>query len=493
MAFALAPEQQQALDLFAAGENIFLTGPGGSGKSVLIRRMVEHAKTHDKKVQVCALTGCAALLLNCKAQTVHGWAGIGLAAGPIDLLVKNVVGNKYKREKWTQVDILIIDEVSMLSQKLFELLDACGKATRKSGEPFGGLQLVCAGDFYQLPPVGTNNRPETLDEFDEDTQEVTKKFEFVNVGAYTDLGAASVAEKAAGLRDRQSTAAFCFESPLWRATFPHTIQLQKIFRQTDLLYQKILNEIRVGCIRRSSLKILEAQVGKQQAQVGKQQAQQAPHSKTFKPTILLPRRRDVDAINARELQNLPPGVTQVYLAERVDTPNPHPEKKMRFAAQTADREFQLLLAKLMCEQRLTLKVGAQVMCIVNLDLVSDLPIVNGSQGVVVGFDESRWPIVEFTNGLRKNVKPHLWQSDYMPNVGVKQLPLIHAWAITIHKAQGASLTCAEIDAGSNIFECGQTYVALSRVQSLDGLYLAAFDPARVTVNSKVQEFYAGLA
>jgi len=177
----------------------------------------------------------------------------------------------------------------------------------------------------------------------------------------------------------------------------------------------------------------------------------------------------------------------------VDTPSLHPEKKMRFAAQTADREFQLLLAKLMCEQRLTLKVGAQVMCIVNLDLVSDLPIVNGSQGVVVGFDESRWPIVEFTNGLRKNVKPHLWQSDYMPNVGVKQLPLIHAWAITIHKAQGASLTCAEIDAGSNIFECGQTYVALSRVQSLDGLYLAAFDPARVTVNSKVQEFYAGLA
>ena len=85
---------------------------------------------------------------------------------------------------------------------------------------------------------------------------------------------------------------------------------------------------------------------------------------------------------------------------------------------------------------------------------------------------------------------HVWQSETIPGIGVSQIPLILAWALTIHKSQGASIDCAEIDVGSSIFECGQTYVALSRVKSLEGLYLTSFDVNKIKINRKVRDFYA---
>jgi len=88
-----------------------------------------------------------------------------------------------------------------------------------------------------------------------------------------------------------------------------------------------------------------------------------------------------------------------------------------------------------------------------------------------------------------NMSYHVWPSETIPGVGVSQLPLILAWALTIHKAQGATLELAEVDVGAEIFECGQSYVALSRVKSLDGLYLSAYDAKRIRINKKVQEFY----
>jgi ATP-dependent DNA helicase PIF1 len=88
---------------------------------------------------------------------------------------------------------------------------------------------------------------------------------------------------------------------------------------------------------------------------------------------------------------------------------------------------------------------------------------------------------------------HVWPSENIPGIGVSQLPLILAWALTIHKSQGATLDIAEIDAGSGIFECGQTYVALSRVKSLEGLYLTSFDASKIKVSRKVQEFYSSIS
>ena len=238
----LSPEQEEALRVFTAGQNMFLTGPGGTGKTALIKKIVELCKTTGKKIQVCALTGCAAVLLNCQAKTVHSWAGIGLANGPADLIVKRVITNKYKASAWKKIDVLVIDEVSMMSQKIFEILDSIGKKVRRSHlQPFGGLQIIFSGDFYQLPPVD-----------DKQSEDVT-------------------------------ASAFCFESPLWLETFPsaNVVQLKKIFRQTDEAYTAILNQIRVGKLYKSALEILTPHIGK-------------PLPDTFVPTILLPRRRDAD-------------------------------------------------------------------------------------------------------------------------------------------------------------------------------------------------------
>jgi len=443
----LSLEQEQALCVFNEGRNMFLTGSGGTGKTALIKKMVELCKTNGKKIQVCALTGCAAVLLNCQAKTVHSWAGIGLANGPADLIVRRVATNKYKAAAWKKIDVLIIDEVSMMSQKIFELLDSLGKKVRKDMRPFGGLQVIFSGDFYQLPPVAKE--------------------------------------------EGELDVAFCFESPQWAPTFPTVIQLKKIFRQTDQAYTAILNQIRVGKLFKSALETLTPHIGK-------------TLPATFVPTILLPRRRDAELINAAELEKLP-GEKKLYTLTKAEIlPEQQAKQQVQakqqqvqaqqvqnISAEQREMEHTFLMNNIMADKEIVLKKGAQVMCIANIDMESAEPIVNGSQGIIVDF-VGNLPLVQFNSGARRTVGYHTWSSETYPSIGVKQLPLIYAWAITIHKAQGVSLDMAQIDAGSNIFECGQTYVALSRIKSLEGLYLTAFNPQKIKVNKKVQAFYLSL-
>jgi len=442
----LSPEQQLALDEFSMGKNIFLTGPGGSGKTELIKRMVLASETAHKKFQVCALTGCAAVLLNCKAKTIHSWAGIGLANGSIEEVVRKVIGNKYKIAPWNKVDILIIDEVSMMSLKLFEILDLLGKKIRKNlMKPFGGIQVVFSGDFYQLPPVGSVNE--------------------------------------------YGSSAFCFESERWASTFDTTIKLQMIYRQTDQVYTTILNQIRVGKIYKSSFDKLNERVNKP-----------LPENSLFKPTILLPRRKDVDLINTTELANLGDAEQNKYCIKRI-LPSELVSLNDKFKKMDIESnnisdtqkeiEYSFLENNIMADKEIILKKGSQVMCIANIDMESPKPIVNGSQGIVVEF-VGGLPVIQFNNGDKRMVGYHNWVSENNSSIGIKQIPLIHAWAITIHKSQGVSLDLAQIDVGSNIFECGQTYVALSRVKSLEGLYLTAFNPQKIKVDKKVQDFYTTL-
>ena len=431
----LSPEQEQALKVFQEGGNMFLTGPGGTGKTALIRKMVDFCKTVGKKVQVCALTGCAAVLLNCQAKTVHSWAGIGLANGQIDFIVKRVATNKYKASNWKKIDVLIIDEVSMMSQKLFEIMDSIGRCVRKDSRPFGGLQVIFSGDFYQLPPV-------------DDRQ-----------------------------NEDPAASAFCFESPLWSETFPVIVQLKKIFRQTDQVYTGILNQIRVGKLFKSALETLTPHIGKTLPE-------------TFVPTILLPRRRDAELINAVELEKLP-SEKKIYTLTQAEMLPEKAQPKQVISAEQREMEYTFLKNNIMADKEIVLKKGAQVMCIANIDMESAEPIVNGSQGIIIDF-VGNLPLVQFNNGAKRTVGYHTWNSESYPSIGVKQIPLIYAWAITIHKAQGVSLDMAQIDAGSNIFECGQTYVALSRIKSLAGLYLTAFNPQKIKVNKKVQEYYKTL-
>lgn len=427
----LSNEQQIIFEKYKNGENIFITGVGGTGKTHLIHIIANHAKENDKKFQVCAMTGCAAVLLNCSANTLHSWAGIGLARGNINEVVNRVIKSKFRRKNWNSIELLIIDEVSMLSEKLLIILDIIGKKIKKNMKPFGGIQIIFAGDFHQLPPIGDENDPGSIN--------------------------------------------FCFESEIWNLLFPieNQIQLKTIFRQKDPIYQKILQEIRNGRIHKSSINILKKYI------------RIPDENMEIKPPILLSRRKDVDEINLKNLNNLKTNEKNFNLQDNIEIEDKY---KNTFNNDEIQYELNYLKNNILAESKLTLKIGAQVMCIANIDIEGTNAIVNGSQGIIKDFINN-YPLVEFRNGETRIIKEHIWKSEIIPNIGIKQIPLIYAWAITIHKAQGLTLETGMIDVGKNVFECGQTYVALSRLVSLDGLYLLAFDPYKIKLFNKVIEFY----
>ena len=448
----LSIEQQKAFDKYVQGENIFITGPGGSGKSALIRKIKEHSQ---KNIQVCALTGCAAILLNCKAKTLHSWAGIGLGNGPENLIITKILHSNYKRKSWRETNVLIVDEVSMLSLKLFVLLDKIGRIVRKNPRPFGGIQVIFSGDFYQLPPVGSKDDPDSM--------------------------------------------RFCFESDNWNDVFKkeNQIQLVKIFRQTDDIYSNILNQIREGRIKRKSHELLLQYVGRT-----------VEEGLLFEPTKLFPTKTKVEYINNTKMDALIGEEKTYSIKPLVDLEMSKENKYVRSQYNDKDIQTELdyLTRNVTCDTTITMKIGCQVMCIVNIqgDIADkdgnkhknserDLKLCNGSQGIVTSFcPQSGLPIVKYNNGVEMIMQRHTWESETIPGIGVSQIPLILAWALTIHKSQGATLDTAEIDVGSGIFECGQTYVALSRVRSLNGLYMTSFDAEKIKINTKVKNYYEEL-
>ena len=151
-------------------------------------------------------------------------------------------------------------------------------------------------------------------------------------------------------------------------------------------------------------------------------------------------------------------------------------------------EINDLYKRMNADKTLNLKEGAQVMCVVNM---CDKQLVNGSQGEVIGFVHGL-PLVKFKNGITQLMEYHSWKSDEIPGLEIQQIPLILSWAITIHKSQGLTLDSAIIDIGKDIFADGQSYVALSRLKSLDGLYLINYDHNKFMTNPKVKEFYSRL-
>ena len=460
----MSPEQVLAFEKYKSGQNVFITGPGGTGKSALIREIYKYATQREHNIQVCALTGCAAVMLDCKAKTIHSWAGIGLANGDIERIVERVDKNFFKKKEWRKTRTLIVDEVSMMSKRLFDILDLVGKTARNChSRPFGGIQLVFSGDFYQLPPVGVNT-------------------------------------------EDPDNARFCFESDSWFATFPkeNHIQLKQIFRQNDPVYCQILNQVREGRITRRTDEILRSRIGVILPDVSEDGTPQT------KPTILYATRSRVDEINRLEMEKLtildPDSPDYKYELKYVtDLPLPEKEKQIR-ASQSKERissELFSLKNSILCDDIVHLRVGAQVMCVVNMEesvTTAATPICNGSQGVIVRITEihggltspTALPVVRFNNGLEMTINRHTWMSENIPGIGVSQIPLILSWAITIHKSQGATLERCIIDIGERVFEAGQSYVALSRIKSLQGMSIMSYDVSRIMVNKRVKAFYTDL-
>jgi len=444
MSFSLSREQERVMELFRSGENVFLTGPGGSGKSALIKQMYLDYISSSKKQQkdfpticVCAMTGCAAILLGCGARTVHSFSGIGLGKGSLQEIVDRVKKNSKKAQRWRQTRVLIVDEVSMMSKHLLETLDYVARRLRFCDRPFGGMQVIFCGDFYQICPVGTRDQPDTM--------------------------------------------AFCFESPLWFQLFPpaNHVLLTKIFRQQeDDTYVDILNEIRVGELSTHSLQKLQQCVQKK-----------PPPSPTSSLSPPIPKlfavRRYATHVNQQHLDALETPAETFPMKHIV------PVSSSSSSSFDIQSEIQYLSNATLAENVLTLKKGARVMSIINIETPDGRFICNGSPGTVLGFvmsESGTFPLVRFDNHIEKTMEPFRWESDTIPGVAIEQIPLILAWALTIHKSQGCTLESAEMNLGDTVFEYGQTYVALSRVKSLDGLYLTEFQPSSILVNPKVKNF-----
>lgn len=425
----LTDEQRKAYEAVKDGKSIFLTGPGGTGKSFLLRTLYETIpETTGKQIAITAMTGCAALLIGRFAKTLHSWAGIGLGREPASTLAASIRKSGKSLRRWLGTDILVIDEVSMLTPDLLEKLDQVARTIRRSAAPMGGLQIVFVGDFYQLPPVNKEKEKETP---------------------------------------------FVFHSPLWKEIVKETVELTKILRQDDPVFQTILNEARTGEVSEESLKILATRQDRSWQQL------------QIKPTLLFTRRAEVDNVNDRNLRALQ-GERKLFKAETVFAPIAATQgltessPNVKQALEKMDRDGSYMV-------ELILAIGAQVMLLSNLD--HEAGLVNGSRGVVVGFEPSGAPIVQFRSGSAIPISATTWESEEIEGLSRKQIPLRLAYAITIHKAQGATLDCALIDIGTSTFEYGQAYVALSRVKNLQSLYIWDLEPTAFKTHPKVVEFY----
>ena len=439
--------QQAAFVAIMEGRSIFLTGPGGTGKSFLIKEVFDKLSTPGHSVSLTAMTGCAALLLHTKAKTLHSWSGIGLGTDVVPLLVGKIKKSRRAMLGWLKTDTLVIDEVSMLTAELFEKLEEIARKIRKDERPFGGLQLVMVGDFFQLPPVSKG--------------EETK---------------------------------FVFESPLWKTMGLTTHALTEIVRQKNPEFQAILNEARTGTLTKASLKVLRRRMDLDYK------------SLEIQPSMLFTRRGEVDSINATHLKKL---TTEKKTYSATTTFNPITQTR---GLSTTSSEVQAAVQALdkvaAYSVELTLAVGAQVMLLTNINPGAGL--VNGSRGVVIGFErpsskESEgdlsgakaptkygdvlFPLVRFKGG-KQLIQFHDWELQEFPGVKRQQIPLKLAYAITIHKAQGATLDCALIDVGGRTFEYGQAYTALSRVKDMESLYIHDITPEAFKAHPKVLLFYA---
>lgn len=382
-----------------SNEHFFITGKAGTGKSTLLQAL---KKDNHKNLVVCAPTGVAAL--NVGGQTIHSLFGIPIKfVTPLNVKISNKTKKLLKK-----INMLIIDEISMLRADMLDLIDFILRQAKESALPFGGVQVIVFGDLYQLPPV--INEQEVKDYLAENYQGI-----------------------------------YFFFSQVWREAGFNYYELETIYRQKDSQFKDILNEIRKGDSPFQALNALN------QRMLSKFDASQIDN-----PITLCSTNRIADEINFSKLAELE-GQEYLYSAD-------------------IDQEFDK--GAYPTEEELKLKIGAQVILIRN-DVQKRW--VNGTVAKIFMLKANEVKID--IDGEIHTIRRETWEkiryaydeeSETVQEKVVgsfRQFPLKLAWAITIHKSQGKSFDNVILDLGNRAFAHGQTYVALSRCRSLEGLFL----------------------
>jgi ATP-dependent exoDNAse (exonuclease V) alpha subunit len=397
-------KQSIALNILKLGENVFITGSAGTGKTYLLNQYIEYLKARKVIPAIVAPTGIAASHL--KGQTIHSFFGIGIRETVDNAFIEVLLSRRYLKKRFENFDVLVIDEISMVSPELFSTMDRVLQAFKNSPKPFGGVQVIASGDFFQLPPVSKEPKE--------------KKF--------------------------------AWQSPSWRDLDFRTCYLDVKFRQDDDTLINILDDIRAGDISPRTYETLNSCYLKEL-------------DIDYNPTRLYTHNIDVDRINNSELAKL-------------ETP----AREYIYTSKGSKKHIDKIFNTSMVMEKVTLKKDAVVIFIKNSP---EQRYVNGTTGVVIGFDKTDgMPIVQTASGEKIFVRYDDWliEDEEGKNIAtVSQIPLRLAWAITIHKSQGMTLDAVEIDL-SKTFEVGQGYVALSRIKSINGLRLIGLNDKALRVD-----------
>lgn len=402
------------------GKNVFVTGNAGTGKSYLLNKL---KKKYGDKLELTSTTGLAAV--NIKGVTIHSWAGVGICNKDISKCVKDILIKKPIATKIRKCKMLAIDEISMMQGNTFSYIDLVLRQVRGNSKPFGGIQLLLFGDFFQLPPVEENEEGKD----------------------------------------------FCFETDVWKELELETVMLETIYRQTDKNFIKALNDIRIDKVDPDDIDLLKSR---------------EIDYDTSETSMLhiFSRNDEADNYNQKRFNSLE---SKTYTYDAIS--GVYRGKNFVEVGLNDKEQMTMEIFKKNCRalETLKLKVGCRVMLLINLDFDSGL--INGACGDVTALDNNS-VTVRFDNGVTEIIEPHKFESYYneILQASITQYPLKLAYAITIHKSQGMTLDNVVVDC-NRIFEEGQTYVALSRVKTLEGLYLKGFSPDKIKANPKVVDFY----